>query len=220
MEKFIILHTPKCGGTSLSFQLNQHYKDYIHYDYKRPEQNNFTIEMFKTAKGYLVNKNIIFGHFIYYKFPKFLFKGYNYITFIRDPFSRAISHFYYWKKNPDRKNKLCKKMLQEDWSISKFLFNPRILNFYSFYMPFNSHQKFDYFIVQEKFSDCLLILKNKFKVFNIIRNKQFNVGNYEKSFNFDQNLEREFKKKAIKDYKIYEFGLDNFSKNFKNMSNN
>lgn len=109
-------------------------------------------------------------------------------------------------------------MLQEDWSISKFLFNPRILNFYSFYMPFNSYQKFDYFVVQEKFNESLLILKKKFHSFNFIDNKKYNVGDYKSNINIDQNLEIEFKKKAKKDYQIYEFGLKNFSKNFANLS--
>ena len=131
-----------------------------------------------------------------------------YLTFLRDPLQRAISHYYHWKRTPDLNNRVCIKLLEENWSLEKFLFSPFFQNFYSqFFFGFNMN-KFDFIGISERFDESIDLLRVEFSDFlelNVSQN--FNI-NTEKvigvNYVIDSNLALMFKKNNELDYRIYD----------------
>ena len=144
MDKIIALHMPKCGGLSLMNSLVDIFaREHIRFDYNRPFKypawrrtlHAKSVSLVRTVIG-LPGKKCVYGHFLPLKFLRTTIRGYEkfpntfYMTFLREPVDRAYSHYHYWKRNPDRKNRICRQLILEDWPPEKFLLHPFFRTFY------------------------------------------------------------------------------------------
>ena len=134
-KNYIFVHIPKSAGSTLKVSIKSIIEaDDIIWDYSHPfSQGRIvrnvknTIESFSTKK---YQRKVIFGHFMPCKYADLSFSGFNkrensiYLTFLRDPLQRAISHYYHWKREPDLTNSACVTLLEEDWSLERFLVDP------------------------------------------------------------------------------------------------
>ena len=111
----ISMHAPKSGGTSFKTILNQHFGKSLLEDYSdKPinqstekrnqdaEKHNSSLNFLKKATYKLKGIQCIHGHFLPYKYHKFKTdKNVYFVTWLRDPVERLISHYYHWHRvNP------------------------------------------------------------------------------------------------------------------------
>lgn len=117
-NKFLVMHIPKCAGTTLRLGLESHYGvDQVLRIYARKDQ--FGVP-FKCVTEY--SHDVIVGHFGvgYFQGKE---HGRKVITFLRDPIDRVLSHYYYWRLSsyPHIGAKLARQLSLRDFLSSDLL---------------------------------------------------------------------------------------------------
>jgi len=102
---YIYLHIPKCAGTTIRNNLMSAFESDEVINLYRDRYMPFHISGYDEAKKHLTSlsseqKNrikLIFGHFVYYGIHELFDRECRYITFLRHPLDRTISH-YNWAR--------------------------------------------------------------------------------------------------------------------------
>lgn len=102
MKKTVIfLHIPKTGGTTLRSIINREYKEnerLLINNYPHLPRRNGIDRIIKLDRDQKAELKFIYGHFAF-GIHKYLPQESTYITFLRNPIDRIISHFYFVKKH-------------------------------------------------------------------------------------------------------------------------
>lgn len=94
--KYIVMHIPKCAGTSLRIALEEHFgRQALLLLYSRRDQFGRPHRPFSTYE-----QPFIIGHFGVDHFRDDE-HGRRVITFMRDPVDRVLSHYYYWRSRQE-----------------------------------------------------------------------------------------------------------------------
>jgi hypothetical protein len=80
----------------------------------------------------------VHGHFLPLKY-RLALRGHqvDYVTWLRDPVDRLLSHFHYWKRTPEVASPaqpLRYRFVREDWSLERFCLGPELRNVYRQYL--------------------------------------------------------------------------------------
>jgi hypothetical protein len=205
----ISVHVPKTAGTTLLHYLQTHFN--VFEDNEAWGYASLLKAMLK--KSDLVKTyDCIHGHFpaMKYRFyPNTIF-----ITFVREPLERMVSHYYYWKKvyeigNPGR-DPYVDSLFKRDISLSDFVFEEKLKNQQWQYVRGIPLSRYSFIgITDEKY-----LANDMNHLFNEIlrrplRNsviERHNKTDYNKKSisNIDMEAFRKFHKK---DYEIYEYAL-------------
>jgi len=134
----ISVHIPKTGGVSFRLILKHEFGDDLFIDYhQKPGSKQYRASPNPGYKTIPDNFKAIHGHFRAQKYVE-KYPRVKYITWVREPISRIVSHYYYWKRNPDMSNSTCKEMIDNNCSILDFSNMYEIINLQSFYLhPMN-----------------------------------------------------------------------------------
>jgi hypothetical protein len=102
---FISIHIPKTAGTALAYLFDHGSGRRIFYDYKDDYSNARMDDLawWQSHRAFLERQfDFIHGHFFYEKYAE-LFPDAFYITCLRHPVDRIISHYshVYFERNPD-----------------------------------------------------------------------------------------------------------------------
>ena len=92
----IFVHIPRTGGTTLARVLTRQYPA---RDTLRLYDSDFGAELADLTPARIDRLRLVLGHF-YFGAHNFIPKPCTYITFLRDPVERIISHFYYVRSSP------------------------------------------------------------------------------------------------------------------------
>lgn len=137
----ISVHVPKCAGTSFQLWLTQAYGtedtflDYDDLPMDPSSPTNMDPEGFRdkfisqTYPG-IARHRVIHGHFLANKYD-FLGDQAFRITFLRHPIERAISNYFFWRKQPRSQNRLHNYMQDNQLSWQEFVRLPIIRYLYS-----------------------------------------------------------------------------------------
>ncbi|NND95358.1 MAG: sulfotransferase family 2 domain-containing protein [Flavobacteriales bacterium] len=221
----ISMHTPKAGGSSFKQLLRKHYGLSLKGDYKDIPKSfeDRTKDAIKFDKrlsslkilGYkMLGVKCIHGHFLPYKYKKLLDdESTIFITWLREPTERLISHYYYWQRTSDKRwTSLHKKVIEEGWSLEEFCLSEEMRNIYGKYLWNFSVDNFDFIGVTEYFEEDVLFFARKYLGYsdsiNIpIKNvNPNNTGLY--SDKIDKELLIAIKDFHSKDYDLYNYALD------------
>ncbi len=167
---------PKAAGTSFKTILQKEYGDKLILDYKdrplnKPLENRINdvelfsekLTRFERFKYDFKGVKCIHGHFLPYKYNKFLKKSnVDFITWLRDPADRLYSHYEYWKR-AYRKDSgdLHKKVIEENWSFEKFCLSPELQNMYAKFLWNFPIDNFKFIGIVEYFEEDFKYLKEK-----------------------------------------------------------
>ena len=139
-ELYIFLHINKCAGTTLREHIRNNLKDDEFLLLYKHEKPIFKKKIGKYIKSLTKEKKdkikIIFGHRVYYSLHKlFPDREVRYITFLRNPVDRTISHYNFTVvrlKYGRFMKEITKKRL-----IKQYMENGRLLNFKEWFLHDN-----------------------------------------------------------------------------------
>lgn len=220
----ISLHTPKAGGSSFKRVLKDEFKYSFHTDNKdRPINKSFDTRI-KDAENFrkkfkfiiepyhkLLRVKCIDGHFLPYKYKHYLDRpDVIFVTWLRDPVERLASHYHYWFRSYDKKrsSNLHKKVVENNWSLEKFVFSSEMKNFYHQFLYNFPVDNFDFVGITEYFEEDLNYFAEKYLNKNINSIPKFNTNpNKIGKYIDDPKMKNELKEFHHLDYSIYDHAL-------------
>jgi len=142
---------------------------------------------------HLRNYEVIFGHLL--PAPYLPLKGkYNitFITWMRDPVDRVISHYNFLGLVYNNSGSLQQQVVDEEWSLMEFALHPRIRNLYSRYYEGFGLERFDFVGILEHYREDLDWLSKNFfngelgyggnlEHYHTLKNPSDSIGTVERS---------------------------------------
>ncbi|MCK7591859.1 hypothetical protein M0G43_14830 [Subsaxibacter sp. CAU 1640] len=224
----ISLHTPKSGGGSFREMLQKEYGKSFLGDYKDIPINKTYNDRINEAvrfdkkltflKRFSYNvKRIecIHGHFLPYKYRKFKNNPKTiFVTWLRDPAERLISHYHYWFRTYNKNSAaLHKRVVEESWSLEKFCLSTEMQNFYGKFLWEFPIENFDFVGITEHYEDDVIYFANRFMNKVMLKNdipmKNVNPNNKNSySHNIPSDLLLKITDFHSSDFDIYQKALD------------
>lgn len=223
-DHIVIVHIPKTAGTSLKesiaakFDVNE-----ICFDYHQPLAKIPSLRkiqcLVSSVQTRRIEQHIIFGHFLagkYADFSKLLFckrKGWTYITFLRDPLQRAISHYHFWKRTHHVEHRIWRRFTRENWTLERFLLCREFENFQSQFLWRFPISNFDFIGIAEHFEESLQMLGYMLPEFHGLSIRADNSHPEKRTgdrYSIDASLAEEFMRHNAEDYAIYNQAMEIF----------
>jgi hypothetical protein len=219
MLMLISVHLPKTAGLSFAAAL----KEYFGYPAFLNDYNDWPINTppmkrkFQALKHFFFDKpsdyngiDCIHGHFLPLKYAGLQRKmEMKFVTWMRDPVQRVISHYHYWKRSydPVKSPVLHRRMVEEEWSLERFCLGREVQNIYKTFLWGFPLKKFDFIGISEFFKEDLAWFGRHMLDINI-KPRRENVGNHNgEPYRLDPLLERKITDHHKVDYEIYRFAL-------------
>lgn len=134
----VFVHVPKTAGTSLRDAVVARLSpaqvrfDYIPSRFSSPAVNRARA-LVTSLRRRPVAERAVFGHFLAMKYgdltPSLHFRarpGWTYVTFLRDPLARALSHYHFLRRVPNPASPQWQRFAADDWHLERFLFDPEL----------------------------------------------------------------------------------------------
>lgn len=215
--KIIFVHIPKAAGTSLKQAISDRVgADNIYFDYNRPlargELQRKAHCLFSSFAAKPREEALIFGHFLAGKYASFNGRYFrrrreiSYVTFLREPLQRAISHFFFWKRTAVDGHRVWERFSRENWSLERFLLSKEHTNFQAKFLWRFPLNEFDFIGLTEHFNDSVKMLGCVFPLLKDLpiktenTNPQNTMGMH---YKIDPCLASEFMRRNNLDYALY-----------------
>ena len=199
----ISVHFPKTAGSSFKASLIQHFDQKVLLDYDDfpintpPFQRNRNVlnSGLENAVRDFEKVECIHGHFMPAKYLLLnTIKPLTFVTWMRHPVDRIVSHYYYWQRNywPDAPP-LHKRIVEEKWSLERFCLSNEMQNLYQQFLwgfPLNN---FDFIGITEHYKEDFRYFVKTFLQKDVASYKE-NInenrkGNYPISKSFRNKIE-------------------------------
>lgn len=162
-RKLIVLHTPKCGGTSLFASLAAAFgRDQIYRDYRHEGKRG------RAATSENIERPIIYGHFRAIKYQHL--EDAMWVTMLREPMDRVMSLYFNWRFTPGKTlthdgSPLRRRVFAGQISLLEFAQLPGIADAFSdhFFTGFDM-KRFDLIIVNNNYNEGVERLGEKLGV--------------------------------------------------------
>ncbi|MFL5342601.1 MAG: hypothetical protein ACJ8F7_20910 [Gemmataceae bacterium] len=169
----ISLHLPKTAGTSFAAALESRFgprllRDYADLPINTPRSERHAaafragLAMAETGGP---DAHCIHGHFLPVKYlPLADRRDVRFITWIRDPVARVLSHYYYWQRtyNPQSAPTLHRKVMEEGWSVERFCLGPELRNLYCQFLWAFPLENFEFIGVTEYYDEDLTYFARRY----------------------------------------------------------
>ncbi|RUL66828.1 hypothetical protein EKH79_03185 [Dyella dinghuensis] len=141
----ISVHLPKTAGTSFRLSLREYFGEGYRDDYAdgglhRSTRDRCTLAIAAArtidAQG-LGDVACIHGHFMPVKYLLLSTRSpLTYVTWLRDPIERLLSHYYYWQESYDKATSAPhhRQVIEEGWTLEQFCLSERFRNLYTQYL--------------------------------------------------------------------------------------
>ena len=215
----ISLHLPKTAGTSFAASLEDHFgprllKDYadVPINTARYERNRAALQAsLFNAENEFPGIECIHGHFLPIKYLLLASnRKVRFVTWMRNPVERVLSHYFFWKTSytPEKAPSLCRKVIQEDWTIERFCLGPEVRNLYCQFLWGFPIEYFDFIGVTEFYDDDLEYFAQHY-LQRLVEPKVRNVGdNRESGYQIDVSLRKKIESFHAKDMDLYQRALE------------
>ncbi len=218
------IHIEKAGGTTLHYLFRNNFMSHITltpWDYwTNADDNSFQTMEAKHLFTFLRFVKSFGGHTTrsYLNYESVMDDRVDYITFLREPVSRYISHYNHQKN-----------VMKIDWSIHSFLKEKRFDNFMTKRIAGSEDldkakrildEKFSFVGLIESFDESLLLMKNELPEYNFdvryeVKNKS-NNKNYQSNAQLtDKTILNEIKKRNQLDIELYRYAKSTLYSRYK-----
>ena len=114
----IFLHVPKTGGTTFRRILEGNYSRKEILTFRDPDYSAEVERFVRSAESERARYRLIQGH-VYFGFHRFVPGDSSYVTWMRDPISRALSFYSYVRTHPE--HYLHRRLIDEDLDLKNLL---------------------------------------------------------------------------------------------------
>lgn len=216
---FISVHLPKTAGTSFATALEYHFGDSLLLDYAdipintpRHDRNKAAIRnSLSNAEYDFQGIKCIHGHFLPLKYLLLSDRlDALFITWMRNPIERVVSHFYFWQRNfnPETALPLHRKMMAENWSLERFCLGPEVRNLYFQFLYGFPLEYFSFIGITEHYNDDFAFFAKNFMA-SSIEPERLNVGNGAgDGYKISESLRKEISQFHAKDMHLYQRALE------------
>ena len=164
----ISVHMPKTAGLSFRASLEAHFGDRFRHDYQDyPLAQPVAVRREQAQQAGLAARAAVFegidcvhGHFLplkYLQLAKTL--PCTFVTWLREPVARLVSHYYYWQRAYDPASGLTsalhRRVIEEKWSLEQFCLAPQLRNVYSEFLWGFPPERLDFIGITEFFEEDL-----------------------------------------------------------------
>lgn len=214
----ISVHMPKVAGTSFAASLKSNFgtkllRDYDDFPINTPvlERNKFALkESLTNFEKNFDEIDCIHGHFLPVKYLLLSeVKDLTFVTWLRNPVDRVLSHYYYWKRSFDPKTsqKLHKKVVEENWSLERFCLGSELQNLYFQFLYAFPLENFSFIGISEYYNEDFNYFTNNF-ISSDLKPEKLNVGNHlTKGYEISQSLRNEIEDCHSIDIDLYKRAL-------------
>lgn len=228
--RYIFTHMPKTAGSSLREALAEKLpRSNIFYDYNNPLSDAPTKRHLKciansikyglrNAAGAQGNDSLIYGHFLMGKYARFNGRNFSqydnhvYITFMRDPLQRAVSHYQYWMRKDCSSNKAWRMVVNDNWTLEQFLLSDYFSNFQSKFLYRFPSEAVSFIGISEQYERCIDLLGSRFPLFSGLQVKQVNTNpDKVEPYEVGNEIRRKFMELNAADYDNYDKALQRLS---------
>lgn len=171
----ISVHLPKTAGLSFRASLEEHYGERFHFDYADYPLNQAEQDRHSSAlsAGQCLevedfrHVSCIHGHFLPVKYrPLEQAFECRYITWMREPVARLISHYHYWFRSYDPQSPetsaLHRRVVEEQWTLEQFCLSEELRNVYSAFLWRFPLEHFEFIGITEFFDEELRYFSTQF----------------------------------------------------------
>ncbi len=216
----ISVHIPKTGGISFKEILQNGYgkkivSDNTYLKAPTPFERQFAIRTHRIKRCVYTLRGIecIHGHFMPFKYSAFLQDSdVQFITWLRDPAERIISHYYYWKRTPNINPGLLRRRVEaENWSLEKFCLSEELRNRCAQYLQNFPIENFEFIGITEHYEEDATYFMERYFKKNINQVIPKANTNPDKSGKYAEKISPDFLKELqefhAEDYALYRYAL-------------
>lgn len=215
----VSVHLPKTAGTSFATALEQIFGESLYRDYADLPLNTPHYKRNRAAlKKSLANarKNFrkvecIHGHFLPLKYLLLSDKrDITFVTWMREPVERALSHYHFWKRSPNPKKlpPLRRRMIEEKWSLERFCLGPELRDIYTQFLFGFKLDYFSFIGITEFYSEDLSFFSKHF-LNSSLEPERLNVGSAAgNAYQISGSLRSEIEQFHSRDMELYERALE------------
>lgn len=215
----VSVHMPKTAGTSFSAVLRACYGAHYQADYGDLPLQLPHLHRIHQALGeswrihhHGVAADCVHGHFLPAKYRFGLRRRrVIYVTWLRDPVERVVSHYHYWRRDYDGcdpQQPLRNRMLAERWTLERFALGPEMRNLYRQYLWNFAPTRFDFIGITEHYADDLQRLAQRHLDCDpIVASEQVNPERGGIHYPLDPALHRRIERHHALDVALYRWAL-------------
>jgi hypothetical protein len=209
---------PKTAGTSFSKSLEDHFGTQLLKDYADLPINTSVFDRNRAAlkagieigdRG-LLGIRCVHGHFLPLKYLLLADKeDLRFITWMRNPVERLLSHYYFWKRTYDPQNapRLHRKVCEENWSLERFCLGPELRNLYGQFLWGFPLEFFDFIGITEFYDEDLLFFSRKYLGVHLETHRENDGGN-KGQYQVDPSFRQQIEAYHAYDMSLYKRALD------------
>lgn len=210
----ISLHLPKTAGTSFSASLAEYFGDRYRSDYadaaisKSPYERGTQAAhaALQLAELGLGQVDCVHGHFLPLKYlllstrRKLVF-----ITWMRDPLARLLSHFNYWRQNYDEATAAPhhRQFIEERWTLEKFCLSERFRNIYTQYLWGFPMENFSFIGLSEHYAEDFRYFADRYLATTMMPQQRNVTRGIATIHSLDPGLEAEIRQFHAADMVLY-----------------
>jgi hypothetical protein len=212
----ISVHLPKTAGTSFAAALDNHFRTRFLRDYSdfpintpQPERNRAALQAgLRNGERNFADIDCIHGHFLPIKYLLLMHqREVKFVTWMRNPVERILSHFHHWKKSDDPPSApLHRRVVEENWSIERFCLGPEMRNLYWQFLWGFPIDYFDFIGITEFYEDDLAYF-SQHHLGAHVQAKRLNVRNHS-AYQIDRSFRNEIEAFHDRDMELYRNALE------------
>ncbi len=164
-ELIVSVHVPKTGGETFRDILEALTEGHLQRDYADRPLAPMSIRQrlrLATARPHLESDTrAVHGHFIATKYWR-RYPEARYMAWFREPVERLASHYHYWKRQPDRRNPTCQKLIEEGLSLEAFAALPEMRDVHARFLGEVPAESLAFVGITERYDDSIDLFRRAF----------------------------------------------------------